>query len=99
MRTHCPILETEHLTLASISISELGQLHAFLTDPGVRRYLWDNVIISREEIAEIVAAIRQDFVNHEKAGKRFDRCSQINGLETIYYVLSGEAWAQKSAVI
>lgn len=35
---------------------DLDALHALWTDPGVRRYLWDDIVISRETAAEVLRA-------------------------------------------
>jgi [ribosomal protein S5]-alanine N-acetyltransferase len=49
-----PNLSTERLTLRPISLSDVDTLHTFWTDPAVRRYLWDNEIISRDMVVDIV---------------------------------------------
>lgn len=49
-----PKLSTKRLTLRPISPSDIDALHTFWTDPAVRRYLWDNEVISRERVVEIV---------------------------------------------
>jgi [ribosomal protein S5]-alanine N-acetyltransferase len=49
-----PKLSTERLTLRPISLSDVDALHTFWTDPAVRRYLWDNEVISRETVVDIV---------------------------------------------
>jgi [ribosomal protein S5]-alanine N-acetyltransferase len=49
-----PTLRTERLTLRPISLSDIDALHAFWIDPSVRRYLWDNEVIARETVVEIV---------------------------------------------
>ncbi len=48
------ILRTERLILRPIAESDVEALHRVWTDPEVRRYLWDDVIISRERVLEIV---------------------------------------------
>jgi [ribosomal protein S5]-alanine N-acetyltransferase len=48
------ILSTERLVLRAISLSDVDVLHTFWTDPAVRRYLWDNEVISRERVVDIV---------------------------------------------
>jgi [ribosomal protein S5]-alanine N-acetyltransferase len=45
---------TQRLVLRPISPSDVDALHAFWTDPAVRKYLWDNEVISRETVVEIV---------------------------------------------
>lgn len=49
-----PTLRTERLLLRPISSADVDSLHRFWTDPSVRRYLWDNEIISRDKVVEIV---------------------------------------------
>jgi [ribosomal protein S5]-alanine N-acetyltransferase len=49
-----PTLRTERLTLRPISLADIDALHAFWIDPAVRKYLWDNEIIARETVVEIV---------------------------------------------
>lgn len=49
-----PILRTDRLILRPIAPSDVDALHQFWTDPAVRKYLWDNEIISRETVVDIV---------------------------------------------
>ncbi|MYG14759.1 MAG: GNAT family N-acetyltransferase, partial [Gammaproteobacteria bacterium] len=51
-----PVLQTKRLTLRPLAEADLSALHRFWTQPDVRRYLWDNEIISIERVAEIVAS-------------------------------------------
>jgi ribosomal-protein-alanine N-acetyltransferase len=51
-----PILTTARLTLQPFAAEDLDALHALWTDPHVRRYLWDDIVISRERTAETLAA-------------------------------------------
>jgi ribosomal-protein-alanine N-acetyltransferase len=51
-----PSLNTDRLILRPIANSDLAALHEFWNDPDVRRYLWDDQHLSRESVAEIVAA-------------------------------------------
>lgn len=51
-----PELSTQRLVLRPISPSDVDALHSFWTDPSVRKYLWDNEVISREKVVEIVRA-------------------------------------------
>ncbi len=48
------ILKTERLTLRPVAESDVDALHKVWTDPEVRRYLWDDVILPRETVEEIV---------------------------------------------
>jgi [ribosomal protein S5]-alanine N-acetyltransferase len=47
-------LSTERLVLRPISLADVDVLHTFWTDPAVRRYLWDNEVIARERVLDIV---------------------------------------------
>lgn len=49
-------LQTARLILRPFTFDDLDALHAMWIDPAVRRYLFDNVAISRERAEEIVAA-------------------------------------------
>jgi ribosomal-protein-alanine N-acetyltransferase len=48
-------LETAHLRLRPLRATDLDEMHRLWTDPGVRRYLWDDEIISRERVADVIA--------------------------------------------
>lgn len=50
------ILRTQRLLLRPISPSDIDALHRFWTDPSVRKYLWDNEVISKDRVEEIVSA-------------------------------------------
>jgi ribosomal-protein-alanine N-acetyltransferase len=47
-------IETVRLRLRPAAPSDIDDLHRLWTDPDVRRYLWDDVVISRERAAEVV---------------------------------------------
>jgi ribosomal-protein-alanine N-acetyltransferase len=49
-----PTIETARLTLVPFSLDDVDGLHQFWTDPDVRRYLWDDVVISRDRAEETV---------------------------------------------
>ena len=51
-------LETERLTLRPFADADVDALHALWRLPEVRRFLWDDVVISRDTALEVVAAIR-----------------------------------------
>lgn len=57
-------LVTARTTLRPVSADDVPALHALWTDPGVRKYLWDDTIISRERAAQVVAASDDDFAAH-----------------------------------
>lgn len=48
-------LTSDRLRLEPFSDHDLTYLHGLWTDPTVRRYLWDDEIISRALVAEIIA--------------------------------------------
>jgi ribosomal-protein-alanine N-acetyltransferase len=50
--------------LRPVESDDVDALHALWTDPAVRKYLWDDVIISREQVAAVVAASGADFAAH-----------------------------------
>jgi ribosomal-protein-alanine N-acetyltransferase len=57
-------LTTKRTTLRPVGPGDVLTLHALWTDPEVRRYLWDDVSISEEHAAEVVAASGADFAAH-----------------------------------
>lgn len=58
-----PTLSTQRLLLRPISPADVDELHSFWTDPSVRKYLWDNEIISRATVEEIVRDSEACFVD------------------------------------
>jgi ribosomal-protein-alanine N-acetyltransferase len=52
---------TARLTLRPFSLDDVDVLHALWTDPDVRRYLWDNVVIPRERVEAMVRAMIAGF--------------------------------------
>ena len=48
---------TARLTLRPITGDDAGLLHAMWIDPAVRRYLWDDVVITPERAEEMVEAM------------------------------------------
>jgi ribosomal-protein-alanine N-acetyltransferase len=63
---HLPTLRTARLALQPWTLDDVDRLHALWIDPHVRRYLWDDVTISRERaeetVREAVDAVRRDGV-------------------------------------
>jgi RimJ/RimL family protein N-acetyltransferase len=49
-----PILTTSRLRLVPYAEDDIDALHAIWIDADVRRYLWDDVVITRERAAEVV---------------------------------------------
>ena len=49
-----PRISTERLSLRPFTIMDIDRLHALWTQPDMRRFLWDDVIISRDRAADEV---------------------------------------------
>ena len=58
------ILETARLVLRPVAPDDHGTLHGIFTQPGVRRFLFDNEIIPPERTAEIIQ--RSDLLFREQ---------------------------------
>ena len=58
------LLVTEHLRLVPFAFLHLGDLHRLWTDPQVRRFLWDDQIISEQEATEVIEVSLQTFEQH-----------------------------------
>ena len=54
-------LLTERLRLRAVSASDRDALHDLWTEPDVRRYLWDDVIIDPGQVDEVIAASEGSF--------------------------------------
>lgn len=63
-----PTLHTPRLTLRPCSLADVDVLHHLWTNPDVRRYLWDDNVISRERAEETVrdslACVERHGVGH-----------------------------------
>lgn len=55
------VLTTARLRLRPVREDDVDALHALWTDPQVRRYLWDDLVIERATAAERVAASEESF--------------------------------------
>jgi ribosomal-protein-alanine N-acetyltransferase len=55
------VIRTERLTLWPFAPEDVGELHALFTDPDVRRYLLDDLCVSREWVEEEVARSQARF--------------------------------------
>ncbi len=49
-----PRIRTPRLELHPCGFDDLDALHALWTDPDVRRWLWDDVVIPRERVAQVI---------------------------------------------
>ena len=59
-----PVLRSLRLHLVPLGAGDLSLVHAMWTDAHVRRYLWDDRIISRERSAEVLEESARDFAEH-----------------------------------
>jgi ribosomal-protein-alanine N-acetyltransferase len=57
-------LETERLRLRPLAAPDVDDLHRLFTQPGVRRFLWDDEIIPRERTAGVVERSTALFARH-----------------------------------
>ena len=95
-----PILTTPRLTLVPYSEADIDALHAVWIDPDVRRYLWDDIVISRERAAEMVrdeiSGIGHWTVRTTLQGPVIGECgfrSYDDGIE-LFYSLARPHWGQ-----
>lgn len=56
-------LATARLRLRPCSAADVDALHALWTEPRVRRFLWDDLVIDRATVAERVAASEASFAS------------------------------------
>jgi ribosomal-protein-alanine N-acetyltransferase len=58
-----PTLLTRRLRLTPCVEADVPRLHELLTHPGVRRYLLDDVVVSREWVFDVVESSRKTFTD------------------------------------
>ena len=59
-----PTLRTPRTVLRPLAAADVETAHAVWTNPDVRRYLWDDVLITRERAAETLARSDESFASH-----------------------------------
>jgi ribosomal-protein-alanine N-acetyltransferase len=59
-----PELHTRRTTLRPLGPPDVSAVHTLWTDPYVRRFLWDDQVISDEVAAAVLAASAGDFAHH-----------------------------------
>lgn len=64
MRVNLPILCTNRLLLRPWTGEAVDSLHALWTAPEVRRYLWDDIVITREVVQTIVESHLESAARH-----------------------------------
>ncbi|MDZ7362374.1 MAG: GNAT family N-acetyltransferase [candidate division KSB1 bacterium] len=47
-------IQTRRLNMRPFTMNEVDALHRLWTDPHVRKYLWDDIVISQEQAAAVV---------------------------------------------
>ena len=57
-------IETARLQFVPLTGDDTDALHALWTDPGVRRFLWDDVVIPREQTIDILETNREYFASY-----------------------------------
>jgi ribosomal-protein-alanine N-acetyltransferase len=60
-----PTIATERLTLVPFHADEVTLLHQTFTDPFVRKYLWDDQVVSVEQTQEMLTTNEAYFQNHK----------------------------------
>lgn len=59
-----PVIDTPRLRVRPISPDDIDALHDLWTIPAVRRYLWDDQVLARETVEDIVAQSCASFTAH-----------------------------------
>ena len=57
-------IETARLRMRPCSENDIDDLHRLWTDPQVRKYLWDDTVITREQAAEVVSVSLESLESH-----------------------------------
>ena len=60
-----PFIETARLSLRPFAAADLDDLHRHWTDPLVRKYLWDDLVITRGQAAEVIGMSEDLFRRHD----------------------------------
>jgi ribosomal-protein-alanine N-acetyltransferase len=58
-------IQTSQLHLRPYRMKDIDDLHRLWTDPKVRKYLWDDIVISREQAASVVQSSISCFKTHD----------------------------------
>lgn len=57
-------IQTERLRMRPFTADHLDDLHQLWVTPGVRKYLWDDAAISREQAMEVIESSTESFRAH-----------------------------------
>jgi ribosomal-protein-alanine N-acetyltransferase len=58
-------IETARLRMRPLVLDDIDALHAHWTDPQVRKYLWDDIIIPREQVVEVIESSLTSFAMND----------------------------------
>jgi [ribosomal protein S5]-alanine N-acetyltransferase len=58
------LIETPRLYLRPFTLADVDELHRIWTKPGVRQYLWDDVVVPRAQVESIVETSSSLFADH-----------------------------------
>jgi ribosomal-protein-alanine N-acetyltransferase len=58
---HSIHLETSRLSLRPFSLVDVDELHRLWSEPAVRRFLWDDKVVPRETVIEIIKSSNESF--------------------------------------
>ena len=89
MKAGLPCLETARLRLRPCRRDDIDVLHHIWTDPGVRKYVWDDQLIARSQAAEIVEASLT-----QCAGKDRHAVLQTRAEDTVYDSIARNAFRE-----
>ncbi len=93
------VLLTERLRLQPMHRGDLDALHALVVQPGVRRYLFDERILSREETDRMLAASTRQHVENGIGlwGIRAHGSARLIGFVCLWPFAYEEAWGEADA--
>jgi ribosomal-protein-alanine N-acetyltransferase len=60
-----PMLVTSRLQLRPWDVHDIDSLHSLFNDQNVRKYLWDDVVIPRERVVELVESHFATVASHD----------------------------------
>lgn len=58
------VLHTKHLMLRPCTLADLDAVHELWTDPDIRRFLFDDRTLSRQEASDFLVASDESFAQH-----------------------------------
>lgn len=99
------VLTSARTALRPLGLHDISAMHALWTDPSVRKYLWDDVVITEQRAADVLAATETDFARHRYGlwGVHIDSTelagfcglkSSDNGVAELLYGFRPQYWGQ-----